>query len=92
MPSKHRALQIEKNLHKALDDFRLQVHRRPSIPWPEGTGWVTWMEGFMHSVDLLQRLPKGRTQYTLRLQRLDGSEVDESLYLLKTRGDERRLR
>lgn len=45
----------------------------------------------MHAVDLLQRLPKGRTQETLHLQRLDGDEVDESLCLWKTRGDERRL-
>lgn len=46
----------------------------------------------MHAVDLLQRPPKGRTQDTLRLQRLDGDAVDESLYLWQTRGDERRLR
>jgi hypothetical protein len=91
LPSKHRALRIEKILHKALDDFRLDVHSSLGVPWDGGTEWFH-LECFMHAVDLLQRLPKGRTQETLRLQRLDGDAVDESLYLWKSRSDERRLR
>ena len=75
----------------ALDDFRLDVHSSLGVPWDGGTEWFH-LECFMHAVDLLQRLPKGRTQETLRLQRLDGDAVDESLYLWKTRGDERLLR
>jgi hypothetical protein len=91
LPSQNRALRIEKILHKALDDFRLLVHSSLGVSWPGGTEWFH-LEGFMHAVDLLQRLPKGRTQQTLRLQRLDGGEVDENLYLWKISGDERRLR
>ena len=91
LPSRGRALRIEKILHKALDDFRLDVHSSLGVPWDGGTEWFH-LECFMHAVDLLQRLPKGRTQETLRLQRLDGAAVDESLYIWKTRGDERLLR
>lgn len=91
LPSRGRALRIEKILHRALDDFRLDVHSSLGVPWDGGTEWFH-LECFMHAVDLLQRLPKGRTQETLRLQRLDGDAVDESLYIWKTRGDERLLR
>lgn len=91
LPSQHRALRIEKILHKALDDFRLLVSSSLGVAWPGGTEWFH-LDGFLHAVDLLQRLPRGRTQETLRLQRLDGGEVDESLCIWNTKGNERRLR
>jgi hypothetical protein len=91
LPSQHRALRIEKILHKALDDFRLVVSSSLGVAWPGGTEWFH-LDGFLHAVDLLQRLPRGRTQETLRLQRLDGGEVDDSLCIWKIQGDERRLR
>lgn len=91
LPSQHRALRIEKIMHKALDDFRVLVRSSLGLSWPGGTEWFH-LDGFLHAVDLLQRMPRGRTQETLRLQRLDGGEVDESLCIWKTQGDERRLR
>lgn len=91
LSSKHRAVRIERILHKALHDFRLLVHSSLGLPWPGGTEWFH-LEGFLHAVNLLHRLPKGNTQETMHLQRLDGKRVDESQYLWRIPGDERRLR
>lgn len=91
LPSERRAYRIEKILHRALDDFRLLISGSANVGWPGGTEWFH-LDGFLHAVELLERVPKGRSQETLRLQRLDGSEVDESLSLWKARGSGRRLR
>lgn len=91
LASESRAHRIEKILHRALDDFRLVVYSQDGSSWPGGTEWFH-LDGFLHAVDLLEHVPRGRTQETLRLCRLDGSEVDRSLYSWRDTGRALRIR
>ena len=91
LSSQKRAFGIERILHKALEDFRLHIRGKVAKTWPGGTEWFH-LEGFLHAVQLLEHVPTGRTQETLRLQRLDGSEIDKHLYIWRAKSSEKTLR
>lgn len=91
LPSERSARRVEKTLHRALDDFRVRVFDAHGGVWPGGTEWFE-LAAFMHAVDLLRHMPKGRTQETLRLQYLDGSAVEDDFFSWKSAVSERDLR
>lgn len=91
LPSQRSAYRVEKTLHRALEDFRVRVFDAQGGVWPGGTEWFE-LDAFMHAVDLLRHMPKGKTQETLQLMCLDRSAVEDDFFCWKTAVSERDLR